>query len=274
MKYGNPAIFGLVLVLALQAPRVAAQDDFIVVASTTSTDNSGLFDHLLPRFEEEAGFDVRVIAVGTGAALQYGRRCDADVVLVHAPEAEKQFVAEGYGVERHALMHNDFVIVGPEADPAGIGDADSAATALARIAETESVFVSRGDDSGTHKKEMSIWNRTGVDPTAASGTWYREAGAGMGQTLNTARAMAAYTLADRGTWLAFGQRGELVVLVEGDPVLFNPYGVIRVDERKCPSVKTEQAQRFIDWLLSDRGQQLIGDFRLEGQALFVPDATR
>lgn len=248
----------------------ARASDFILVASTTSTENSGLFGHLLPTFEKQAGFEVRVIAVGTGAALQYGRRCDADVVMVHAPEAEEEFVAAGFGLERHSLMHNDFIIVGPESDPAGIAGLDSAATALARIAEARLPFVSRGDDSGTHKKELRLWEASGIDWAAAAGSWYREAGAGMGQTLNIVSAMDGYTLADRGTWLSFGNRGRMTTLVEGDPALFNPYGVIRVNDRRCPNVKSEMAQAFIDWLLSDEGQQRIADFRVAGQPLFTP----
>lgn len=262
-------LIGLTLVLSA-AVVPARGDDFIVVASTTSTENSGLFGHLLPTFEAQAGFDVRVIGVGTGAALQYGRRCDADVVMVHAPAAEQAFVAAGFGVERHALMHNDFILVGPRSDPAGIGEMASAAAALAAIGAAEAAFVSRGDASGTHKKELQLWEDAELDLAELAGSWYREAGAGMGQTLNIARGMAAYTLADRGTWLSFGNRGRMKILLEGDPALFNPYGVIRVSEQRCPNVKTEMAQQFIDWLLSDAGQQQIAEFRLEGQPLFTP----
>jgi len=262
-------LIGLILVLSATIVPARAQH-FIVVASTTSTENSGLFGHLLPTFEERAGFQVRVIAVGTGAALQYGRRCDADVVMVHAPVAEAEFVAAGYGVERHPLMHNDFILVGPENDLAGIADLDSAADALAVIAEAGAAFISRGDDSGTHKKELQLWQASGVDLAEIAGSWYREAGAGMGQTLNIASGMDAYTLADRGTWLSFGNRGRMKILLEGDPALFNPYGVIRVSEQRCPNVKTEMAQQFIDWLLSDAGQQQIADFRLEDQRPFTP----
>ncbi len=260
----------IALILALSATVPARGQDFIVVASTTSTENSGLFDHLLPTFEARAGFAVRVIAVGTGAALQYGRRCDADVVMVHAPAAEQAFVAAGYGVERHPLMHNDFLVVGPRSDPAGIADLDSAAAALAVIAEAGAAFISRGDDSGTHKKELQLWEEAEVDLAEIAGSWYREAGAGMGQTLNIARGMEAYTLADRATWLSFGNRGDMRILLEGDPELLNPYGVIRVDAERCPNVKTEMAQRFIDWLRSDEGQQRIADFRVAGQPLFTP----
>ncbi len=269
MKIHRLILGVLALMVILSTP--AQSEEFIVVASTTSTDNSGLFTHLLPTFEEQAGFEVRVIAVGTGAALQYGRRCDADVVMVHAPAAEEKFVAEGYGVERHPLMHNDFVIVGPDSDPAGIRELDSAAAALVRLAEAEVPFVSRGDDSGTHKKEVSIWADSGVELSTVSGPWYREAGAGMGQTLNIAKGMGAYTLTDRGTWLSFGNRGDMTILLEGDPALFNPYGVIRVNGERCANVKTDMAQEFIDWLLSDAGQQKIADFKLQGQQLFTPN---
>jgi len=258
----------MAVALTIAAP--VRGEGFITVASTTSTENSGLFGHLLPTFEAQAGFDVRVIAVGTGAALQYGRRCDADVVMVHAPAAEEEFVAAGYGVERHPLMHNDFVVVGPDTDPAGISDLETAAAALARMAEVEAIFVSRGDDSGTHKKERALWEASGKTLDNVRGSWYREAGAGMGPTLNIALGMGAYTLTDRGTWLSFGNRGDMTILLEGDPALFNPYGVIRVDSERCPNVKTGMAQKFIDWLLSDEGQQQIADFRLEGLPLFIP----
>ncbi len=257
---------------ALSASGAAAADRYIVVASTTSTQNSGLFGYLLPAFEDKSGIEIRVIAVGTGAALDMARRCDADVLLVHAPKAEKAFVAEGYGVKRYTVMHNDFVIVGPENDPAGIRGMDDASRALAKIAAEEAVFVSRGDDSGTNKKELILWGQTDVEPLEASGTWYRETGSGMGATLNTAQAMRGYTLADRGTWISFNNRGSLEILVERDPDLYNPYGVIMVDPVACPSVKADAASAFIDWLLADAGQQLIADYRLKGQQLFIPDA--
>ena len=248
----------------------ALADRFIVVASTTSTENSGLFAHLLPPFEAKSGIQVRVVSVGTGAALQFARRCDADVVMVHAPDMEQAFVDAGFGLSRHPLMHNDFVIVGPEQDPAGIRGMASAAEALARIAQARVRFVSRADRSGTHAKEMELWQQTGFNPAEASGQWYLETGSGMGQALNTARAMDAYVLADRGTWLSFGNRGRLHLLLEGDPLLFNPYGVILVNPEHCPNTRTAPAQRFIDWLLSDEGQQRIADFRVNGEQLFVP----
>lgn len=273
MRFHNRILLALLAALLLAGSATAADNDkFIVVASTTSTQNSGLLGYILPVFEDKSGIDVRVIAVGTGAALDMARRCDADVLLVHAPKAEKKFVAAGYGVKRHPVMHNDFIIVGPKDDPAGVRGMEDASKALTTIAETKSVFVSRGDDSGTNKKELVLWGQTDVQPLQASGSWYRETGSGMGATLNTAQAMNAYTLTDRGTWISFNNRGDLVTLVEGDPDLFNPYGIILVSPDHCPSVKADAGRTFIDWMLSDAGQQLIGDYRLKGQQLFTPDA--
>ncbi len=272
MRFDLKYLF-VVLAFAMLSGAAPAADRYIVVASTTSTQNSGLFDYLLPAFENKSGIDVRVVAVGTGAALDMARRCDADVVLVHAPNAEKRFVAEGHGVERYPVMYNDFIIVGPENDPGGIRSMQDASKALAMIASAEAVFVSRGDDSGTNKKELLLWRQAGVDPLDDSGTWYRETGSGMGATLNTAQAMRGYTLADRGTWISFNNRGNLEMLVEGDPALYNPYGVIMVNPEKCPSVKADAAGNFIDWLRSAAGQQHIADFRLKGQQLFIPDAA-
>ena len=246
-----------------------AQDRFITVASTTSTESSGLFDHLLPIFEEKTGIDVRVVAQGTGQALDTGRRGDADVVFVHAPAAEKEFVSEGSGVERFEVMYNDFVIVGPEEDPAGIEGSENASEALQKIAESGSAFASRGDDSGTHKKELQLWEEAGVEP---SGDWYRETGSGMGPTLNTAAQMPAYALTDRGTWISFENKGPLTILSEGDPALFNQYGVILVNPEKHPSVKQEDGQAFIDWLVSEEGQQAIADYKLNDQQLFYLNA--
>jgi tungstate transport system substrate-binding protein len=233
-----------------------------------------LFDHLLPAFTEKTGIAVRVVAVGTGAALRLGMRGDADVVLVHARAAEERFVAEGFGVARHGVMYNDFVIVGPAGDPAGVGGMEDAPAALARIAGTGARFVSRGDDSGTHKAELRIWATAGVDPAPGSGDWYIESGSGMGATLNTARAMDAYALADRGTWLSFANRGELVLLVEGDERLHNPYGAILVNPERHPHIKAADGQAFIDWLVSDAGQQAIGEFTLGGERLFHPNAAQ
>lgn len=258
--------------LLVVAPAAPAADDAITVASTTSTEASGLFGYLLPGFENETGIDVRVVAVGTGQAIEIARRGDADVLLVHHTPSEKAFVANGHGVERHPLMYNDFIIVGPGSDPAGIDGMADAPAALARIAEAEAPFASRGDNSGTNKKELELWDAAGVDPTTASGGWYRETGSGMGKTLNTAAAMDAYALADRGTWISFENRRDLELLVEGDERLFNPYGVILVSPEKHPHVNAEDGQAFIDWLISAEGQQAIADFRLRGKQLFTPNA--
>ncbi len=250
-----------------------AAESNILIASTTSTYDSGLFDVLLPAFTaDNPGYTVRVNAVGTGEALELGRRCDADVLLVHAPEAEEQFVAAGYGIERHPIMYNDFVIVGPGSDPAGIAGGQDAAAAFGEIAAAGAGFMSRGDDSGTHKKEQKIWAAAGVDP---AGDWYHVTGQGMGATLRAAAEKAAYTLTDRGTFLSMrGNLPGLVILVEGDPLLFNQYGAIAVNPENCPQVNVEGAQAFISWLESDAGQQVIGDFGREqyGRSLFVPDA--
>src|SRR5690606_18663265 len=258
--------------LGLSQGPAFAQDQYITVASTTSTENSGLFGELLPKFTEATGIEVRVVAVGTGQALDMGRRGDADVVFVHAPAAEQQFVDEGFGVERIPVMYNDYVIVGPASDPAGIADSKDAVEALQAIAETEAPFASRGDDSGTHKKELALWQEAGIDVAAASGSWYRETGSGMGPTLNTAAGMDAYALTDRGTWIAFENRQNLELLVEGDERLANPYGIILVNPEKHPHVKKELGQQFIDWVVSDEGQQAIADFKLNGQQLFFPNA--
>jgi tungstate transport system substrate-binding protein len=259
--------------VVLTLPAVAAER-FITVASTTSTENSGLFGHLLPRFQQDSGIAVRVVAVGTGQAIKIAERGDADVLFVHHQPSEEQFIHAGYGVARQDVMYNDFVLVGPKADPAGMkGQADVAA-ALAQIAATPAGFVSRGDDSGTHKLELELWKAAGVDAAAGNGSWYRETGAGMGATLNTASAMSAYALADRGTWISFKNKGDLTILVEGDPRLFNQYGVILVNPAKHPHIKAQDGQAFIDWLISDRGQQAIAEFRVEGEQLFFPNAKK
>jgi tungstate transport system substrate-binding protein len=261
-----------VVVAAGMAPATAAES--ITVASTTSTEHSGLFDHLLPRFEEATGIDVRVVAVGTGQAIEIARRGDADVLLVHHQPSEEAFVEQGHGVKRHPVMYNDFIIVGPGDDPAGIAGMEEAPQALARIADAGALFLSRGDNSGTHRKETGLWAAAGIEPRKADGDWYRETGSGMGQTLNTAASMNACTLADRGTWLGFNNRRELEVLVEGDPRLFNPYGVILVNPERHPHVNAEAGQRFIDWLTSEEGQQAISAFRLRGRQLFTPRAEQ
>ena len=266
--FGSAFITAAVL-LALPAH---ADDRYITVASTTSTEASGLFGHILPEFEEQAGFEVRVVAVGTGQAIELARRGDADVLFVHHKPSEEAFVENGYGVKRHPVMYNDFIIVGPDADPAGINGMESAPEAFATIAAAEAPFTSRGDDSGTNKKELEIWDAAGVDVAEEGGSWYRETGAGMGQTLNTAAGMNAYALADRGTWISFDNRQDLELLVEGDPDLFNPYGVILVNQEKHEHVKAEMGQQFIDWLISKEGQEAIAGYRLRGQQLFTPNA--
>ncbi|SFR14100.1 substrate-binding domain-containing protein [Poseidonocella sedimentorum] len=257
--------------LCAVAATVASAD--IIVQSTTSTANSGLYDHLLPQFEAEAGYKVNVVAVGTGQAIRNATNCDADVLLVHAKASEEAFVAEGRGVSRADLMYNDFVIVGPAADPAGIAGSEDTEAALRAIAEAGALFASRGDDSGTHKKELQLWSAAGTDPSAASGAWYRETGSGMGATLNAAIGMGAYALTDRATWLSFGNKGDYKVVVEGDPDLFNQYGVILVNPEQCPSVKVDEAQGFIDWLLSDAGQSAIAAHQIGGKQLFFPNAN-
>lgn len=261
----------LSLLVGACLPALAAAES-ITVASTTSTENSGLFEYLLPKFQADTGIEVRVVAVGTGQAIRVAKNGDADVLFVHHRPSEDVFVAEGYGVKRFAVMHNDFVIVGPASDPAGIKGGDDAAQALAAIASSKSLFASRGDDSGTHKKELSLWQTAGVDPAASGTSWYRETGSGMGATLNTASGMDAYALTDRATWIRFGNKGDLVILTEGDPVLFNPYGVILVDPDRHPHVNAKAGQAFIDWLVSPRGQSLIGGYRIDGQPAFFPDA--
>jgi tungstate transport system substrate-binding protein len=245
----------------------------ITIASTTSTQNSGLFDWLLPQFTKETGIDVQVVAVGTGQAIRIAANGDADLLLVHHEPSERKFVADGLGLARHPIMHNDFVLVGPVTDPAGIRGLSDITMALRRIGETEQVFVSRGDDSGTHKKELELWSASGFDPRPASGSWYREAGSGMGATLNTASAMGAYTLSDRATWVSFGNKAGMEILLEGDPPLNNPYAAIVVNPERHPHVRAKDAQAFVDWLTSARGQAAIAAFRVDGQQLFFPDVV-
>ncbi len=257
---------------ALLATPLHAETPAITLASTTSTENSGLFAHLLPRFTGASGIAVRVVAVGTGQALRMARNGDADVLLVHHRPSEEAFVAAGYGVQRHDVMYNDFVLVGPRADPASLRGLDDAAAALARVAATRAPFASRGDDSGTHKKELGLWAAAGLDPSGASGTWYRETGSGMGATLNAAAAMGAYALSDRATWLAFRNQGDLEVLVEGDHRLFNPYGAILVSPARHTHVHAREGQAFIDWLISGAGRTAIAAYRLDGRQLFFPNA--
>ena len=256
--------------LALPAP---AQDRSIVVSSTTSTEQSGLFGHILPVFTAKTGIQVKVVAVGTGQALDIGRRGDADVVFVHDRAAEDKFVAEGAGVGRRDVMYNDFVLVGPKQDPARISGMKDVAEAFRRIAEAKSPFVSRADRSGTHSAELRFFKAAGVDPKAGSGTWYKETGSGMGPALNTASSMDAYILADRGTWLSFRNRANLEILVQGDKRMFNPYGVMLVNPAKHPNVKVKEGQAFIDWLVSPEGQATIASYKVGGEQLYFPDAT-
>jgi tungstate transport system substrate-binding protein len=251
-----------------------AQERSIVVASTTSTRDSGLFDHILPLFTTKTGIAVRVVAQGTGQALDTGRRGDADVIFVHARAKEEKFVEDGFGVRRLDVMYNDFVLIGPRSDPAGIKGTLDIAAALTSIQSKHAAFVSRGDKSGTHFAELALWKAAGVDFAAMKGPWYKEIGQGMGAALNTASAMDAYVLSDRATWLAFNNRGELEIVVEGDERLFNQYGVMLVNPARHPSVKAEPGQRFIDWLISPEGQQAIGEYKIDGQQLFFPNAER
>ena len=271
MRHSRRSLFlGLASGLAMLAALPAAAQQFITVASTTSTENSGLFGHILPIFQAETGIEVRVIAQGTGQALETGRRGDADVVFVHARAQEEKFVAEGWGVQRFDVMYNDFVIVGPAEDPAGLKAAAGAADAMAKIAASGASFASRGDDSGTHTAEKNLWKAAGIEP---AGAWYLSTGSGMGATLNTAAQVPAYALTDRGTWLSFQNRGPLEVVFEGDAVLFNPYGIILVNPAKHPSVKAAEGQAFIDWIVSDAGRAAIASFKVGGEQLFFPSAN-
>ena len=263
----------LTFLLLLACAPAQAQQRFITVASTTSTEQSGLFKYLLPLFEKKTGIQVRVVAVGTGQALDMGRRGDADVALVHDKAAEEKLVAEGWYVSRHDVMYNDFILVGPKSDPAGARGADTVA-ALKKILERKAPFASRGDKSGTHAAELRLWQMTGLDPLTGKGTWYRESGSGMGPTLNTASAMNAYALADRGTWLSFKNRGDLTILVEGDKRLFNQYGVMLVNPARHPHVKKAQGMAFIDWLTSPEGQKAIAGYKIDGEQLFFPNAGK
>jgi tungstate transport system substrate-binding protein len=258
--------------IAGHAPAMA-QDRSIVVASTTSTQDSGLFGYLLPIFKAKTGIEVKVIAQGTGQALDTARRGDADVVFVHAKSQEEKFLAEGFGVKRYDVMYNDFVLIGPKGDPAGVKGKDIE-TALKTIQAKAAPFVSRGDRSGTHAAELALWKQAGIDLSAAKGPWYREIGQGMGAALNTAGAMNAYVLSDRGTWISFRNRGDLEIVVEGDKRLFNQYGVMLVNPEKYPTVKKQLGQSFVDWLISPEGQAVIAGYRIDGQQLFFPNAEK
>lgn len=264
----------LSLVLLGGSPAGADADKYIVVQSTTSTQNSGLFDYILPLFTKSTGIEVRVVAVGTGQAIKNAQNGDGDVLLVHAKGAEEKFVADGWGVRRYDVMYNDFVIVGPPADPAKVNGMKDATTALTRIAAAKAPFASRGDDSGTHKKEQALWRKTGVDVQSASGTWYRETGSGMGATLNTGVGMNAYVLTDRATWISFKNKGHFKILVEGDPELFNQYGVILVNPARHPKVKAKLGEAFIDWITGPSGQAAVAAYKVNGQPLFYPNAKR
>ncbi|HJS37031.1 MAG TPA: substrate-binding domain-containing protein [Burkholderiales bacterium] len=263
-----------ILVALLVSTSVSAQQRYITVASTTSTEQSGLFKHLLPAFEKKAGFQVRVVALGTGQALDMGKRGDADVVFVHAKALEEKFVAEGYGVQRFEVMYNDFVLVGPKSDPAKVGGTKDIVAALAKIKAAQAPFASRGDKSGTHFAELQLWKAAGIDIAKDKGPWYRDTGSGMGPTLNTAAGMNAYALTDRGTWLSFKNRGDLVISVEGDQRLFNQYGVILVNPAKHAHVKKDMGQAFIDWIVSPEGQAAIAAYKIGGEQLFFPNAGR
>ena len=250
-----------------------AQDKSIVVASTTSTQDSGLFGHILPMFKAKTGIDVKVVAQGTGQALDTARRGDADVVFVHAKPAEEKFLSEGFGVKRYPVMYNDFILIGPKGDPAGVKGSKDIVAALGAIKAKGADFISRGDKSGTHQAELNLWKVAGIDVTKDKGPWYKEIGQGMGAALNTASASNAYVLADRGTWLSFKNRGDLVIAVEGDKRLFNQYGVMLVNPEKHPSVKQDLGQQLIDWLVSSEGQKAIADYKINGEQLFYPNAN-
>jgi tungstate transport system substrate-binding protein len=259
---------------AMMAVSAQAAQDSILVQSTTSTQNSGLYDYLLPIFEKKTGIKVNVVAVGTGQAIKNAKNGDGDVLLVHAKPDELKFVKEGYGVKRYDLMYNDFVIVGPESDPAKINGMKSAPAALKKIAKAKALFASRGDNSGTNKKEMILWKKAGINPTKSSGDWYRETGSGMGATLNAAVGMQAYTLTDRATWISFKNKDHFKILVQGDKDLFNQYGLIMVNPKKYPNVNVKDSRIFINWLLSPEGQKAIANYKVDGQQLFFPNAKK
>lgn len=259
-------------VLSILATSASAAEPSILVQSTTSTQNSGFYDYILPIYKAETGVTVNVVAVGTGQAIKNAQNCDADVLLVHAKSAEEKFVADGFGVARSDLMYNDFVIVGSAADPAAIAGGKDAVAAFKTIAEKQALFASRGDDSGTNKAELKLWDKAGVDIKSVSGDWYRATGSGMGATLNASVGMGAYTMSDRATWISFGNKGDYQIVIEGDPVLFNQYGIILVNPDKCPSVKADLGQQFIDWMTSAHGQELIAANMLDGKQLFFPNA--
>jgi tungstate transport system substrate-binding protein len=260
--------------IVLAAPPSFAQDKSIVVASTTSTRDSGLFGYLLPKFKDKTGITVKVVAQGTGKALDTGRRCDADVLFVHAKAAEMKFIKDGYGVKRYPVMYNDFVVVGPKSDPAGIKGMKDVKKAFNTLMNKKADFISRGDNSGTNKAELRIWKTAGIDINKSKGPWYKAIGQGMGATLNSASASNAYTLTDRATWIHFKNKGNLVIEVQGDPGLFNQYGEFLVNHKRCPHVKVDLGKRFIDYLIAPEGQEVIANYKVSGRQLFTPDAKK
>jgi len=269
-------VWGVTSLFAISASSLVVantKDATIIVQSTTSTSNSGLYDHLLPQLLEDTGVLANIVAVGTGQAIRNARNCDADVLLVHAKAAEEEFVRDGYGVARQDLMYNDFIVVGPQSDPAGVRGQSDIIKALTSIANDEFIFASRGDDSGTHKKELALWDEAKIDVSAASGRWYRETGSGMGATLNVGVGMGAYVLTDRATWISYANKSTHDILVEGDVDLFNQYGIILVSSDVCPNVNEAAGSAFVDWLLSDVGQQAIAAHQIDGQQLFFPNAV-
>jgi tungstate transport system substrate-binding protein len=267
-------LFAVFTFIVFHSVESVAEDRFVTVASTTSTQNSGLFDEILPAFEKQSGIGVRVVAVGTGQAIRMAKNGDADILFVHHKPSEIAFVKEGFGVERFDVMYNDFIVVGAKSDPARIKGLTNVSLAFGKIAGSKSSFISRGDDSGTNKRELSLWRIAKIDPEKSSGKWYHEIGAGMGAALNTASAKNAYTLSDRGTWLSFKNKANLAILLEGDKNMLNPYGVILVNPQKYPHVKAKDGQAFIDWLISKEGQKAIDGYKIGGQQLFFPNAQQ
>jgi tungstate transport system substrate-binding protein len=272
-KIISKLLFTALIALSINAPQALAQNKSIVVSSTTSTEQSGLFNYMLPIFKMKTGIEVKVVAVGTGQALDIGRRGDADVVFVHDKPAEEKFVEEGYSTKRYEVMYNDFVLIGPKSDPAKVAGGKDIQAALQKIAAAQAPFVSRGDKSGTHAAELRYWKGAGV-AVSPSQAWYKETGSGMGPALNTASAMNGYILADRGTWLSFKNRGDLIIVVQGDPKMFNQYGVMLVNPAKFPHVKKAEGQAFIDWLISKDGQDVIASYKIDGEQLFFPNAKK
>jgi tungstate transport system substrate-binding protein len=272
-KMISKLLFTALIALSINAPQALAQNKSIVVSSTTSTEQSGLFNFMLPIFKMKTGIEVKVVAVGTGQALDIGRRGDADVVFVHDKPAEEKFVEEGYSTKRYEVMYNDFVLIGPKSDPAKVAGGKDIQAALQKIAAAQAPFVSRGDKSGTHAAELRYWKGAGV-AVSPSQAWYKETGSGMGPALNTASAMNGYILADRGTWLSFKNRGDLIIVVQGDPKMFNQYGVMLVNPAKFPHVKKAEGQAFIDWLISKDGQDVIASYKIDGEQLFFPNAKK